>query len=429
MQNPLSIYQGKSIAILGLGRSGDSAARALHKAGAKVLAWDDHKIPKDTPYPIVNLHDRAFTRIDYLMLSPGIPPLTNPIALKAKASSVPLTCDIALFLKANPKPTVLGITGTNGKSTTTALCYHLLKNMGVTTAMGGNIGTPIMALPTLDKSGVYVLELSSYQLDLMHDPCLDSTVLLNITPDHLDRYGSMETYISSKARIFTLNQGHSFIMIDDAHNRALAEKFPNLTRLSYKKKLDVDFGMLRGEHNRQNAIAALSLCCSLGLNANQLTVHFSSFKGLAHRQELIAKHNNILFINDSKATNAQAALPALRTYKNIHWIVGGVSKEEGITPLLNDLQNVTYAYIIGQETAEIEAQLLPKVTLATPCTLESALNLAWKNVQKEQDECTVLLSPACASFDQFKNFEERGDTFRKLVSDIITHESSSIRLP
>ncbi len=443
----VDFYSGRKVAVLGLGRSGHTAALALHQGGAEVTAWDDGKRPVDAPYPLVDLNTADLTGVEALVISPGIPwgyPKPNPVAARAQAEGIPLICDVELLVRANPQARFVGITGTNGKSTCTALTAHLLREAGVPMAMGGNIGVPALALPVLPEGGVYVLELSSYQLELMQTPALDAALLLNISPDHLERHGGMPGYIEAKLRIFNQllkPQGSACLGLDDAETQRLASRLPRLRAISGSRFLEkgvcrqaghlledgaevADLSQapsLPGDHNGQNAAGAFALCRALGLEAAEIAPHFASFPGLVHRQERVASHQNLAIINDSKATNAEASLHALRAFPNIFWLLGGLPKDEGITPLLGDLTTVQQAYTFGQAAAEFTAQLSPMLATRQSDTLEQALShaltdaLAWAR-QHPEEPATLLLSPACASFDQFSSFEARGDAFRDLVT-------------
>jgi UDP-N-acetylmuramoylalanine--D-glutamate ligase len=444
----------RTLAVLGLGKSGLVAAKALKASGATVWAWDDSaaqraKLAAEGIEP-VDLAMADWARIDALVLSPGIPhtfPQAHPVAAKAKAASKPIIGDVELLLRAQPHARLLAITGTNGKSTTTALSGHILASAGRQVAVGGNIGTPALALPALGAAGIYVLELSSYQLEIT--PSLKPTVaiLLNITPDHIDRHGDMAGYVAAKERIFQRQTAGDMAVvgIDDAtsramHDRLLARKGPRVVAISSIRpapggvsgaggKLvdDLDgkaetlldltgIATLPGEHNWQNTAAAYAAMRALGLQRGPILEGIRSYPGLAHRQELIATIAGVRYVNDSKATNADAAQKALVCYQPIYWILGGKPKEGGIESLKPLFPRIAHAYLIGEASAEFARALKGQVA-ATECgTLDRAVAAAHAQAQADRRPgAVVLLSPACASFDQFANFEQRGEAFRQLV--------------
>ncbi len=415
------------------------------------MAWDDGKRPNEPDYPLVDLNTADLEGVAALVMSPGIPwsyPQPNPVAKRALDAGIPLICDVELLVRANPQARFVGITGTNGKSTCTALTAHLLTSAGCDMAMGGNIGVPALALPVLPEGGVYVLELSSYQLELMHTPALDAALLLNVSPDHLERHAGMSGYVSAKMRIFdTLLKpaGTALLGLDDKVTRGLVGRLPRLCGVSGQGLVERGFSAqagvlyengkkvadltsapsLPGAHNGQNAAGAFGLCRALGFGAEDIAPHLTSFPGLIHRQERVGQIDNLTIINDSKATNAEAALHALRAFPNIFWILGGQPKDAGISPLLNELAQVRAAYTIGQAAAEFTAQLSPILPTLTLETLEEAVPLALKQAldwaKDHRDEhVTVLLSPACASFDQFGSFEVRGEAFKALTTQALS---------
>jgi UDP-N-acetylmuramoylalanine--D-glutamate ligase len=444
----------RTLAVLGLGKSGLVAAKALKASGATVWAWDDSaaqraELAAEGIEP-VDLATADWGRIDALVLSPGIPhtfPQAHPVAAKAKAARKPIIGDVELLLRAQPHARLLAITGTNGKSTTTALSGHILASAGRQVAVGGNIGTPALALPALGAAGIYVLELSSYQLEIT--PSLKPTVaiLLNITPDHIDRHGDMAGYVAAKERIFQRQTAGDMAVvgIDDEtsramHDRLLARKGPRVVAISSIRpapggvsgaggKLvdDLDgkaetlldltgIATLPGEHNWQNAAAAYAAMRALGLQRGPILDGIRTYPGLAHRQELIATIAGVRYVNDSKATNADAAQKALVCYQPIYWILGGKPKEGGIGSLKPFFPRIAHAYLIGEASAEFARTLKCQVA-ATECdTLDRAVAAAHAQAQADgRPGAVVLLSPACASFDQFANFEQRGEAFRQLV--------------
>ncbi|HWA43403.1 MAG TPA: UDP-N-acetylmuramoyl-L-alanine--D-glutamate ligase [Hypericibacter adhaerens] len=445
---------GHTFAVLGLGKSGLVAAKALKAGGATVWAWDDSaearaKLAAEGIEP-VDLASADWRRIEALVLSPGIPhsfPKPHPVAAQAKAANRPIIGDVELLLRAQPHARLLAITGTNGKSTTTALTGHILASAGRQVAVGGNIGTPALALPAMGAAGIYVLELSSYQLEITPSLKPTAAVLLNITPDHIDRHGDMGGYIAAKERIFRRQTAEdtAIIGIDDEPSRQLqariaARKGPRVVPISSIRpapggvsgasgKLvdDLDgkaeavldlagVATLPGEHNWQNAAAAYAAMRALGLARAPILEGIESYPGLAHRQELIATIGDVRYVNDSKATNADATQKALVCYQPIYWILGGKPKEGGIESLKPLFPRIAHAYLIGEASAAFAKTLKGQVA-ATECgTLDRAVAAAHAQAQKDRRPgAVVLLSPACASFDQFANFEQRGDVFRQLV--------------
>lgn len=447
---PLEVIAGRRIAVMGLGRSGLASAQALMAAGVDILAWDDdpgRRLEAQAQgVPLTDLADLDWRGVAFLVLSPGIAhrfPKPHPIALQAQAAQIPIIGDIELLLMTAPKARILAITGTNGKSTTTALTGHILANAGVAVAVGGNFGPPALSLPPLPASGVYVLEISSYQLELTPSLAADVAVLLNISPDHLDRHGDMAGYVAAKALLF---QGarHGVLGCDDDWSRALAPAVIETTRIATSRALDaglyrcgswlmeggkrlLDLGAvvsLAGAHNAQNAAAAFAACRALGLEDDAIIAGITSFPGLAHRQEPVATIQGVRFINDSKATNADAALRALDCYQTIYWIAGGIAKAGGIAQLGPYLSQVRHAHLIGQAAADFAATLKETgVPHSLDHDLASAVGNAFARARQDlaqnpQQSPVVLLSPACASFDQYADFEARGDHFRLLVENL-----------
>ena len=354
------------------------------------------------------------------------------------------------MFEACPKAIYVGITGTNGKSTTTALIGHILASAGRKVQVGGNLGTPVLSFEPLGDDGIYVLELSSYQLELIRHNPLRVAVLLNITPDHIDRHGDMKGYIAAKARIFETDVPQTLVIgTDEPETRALAEqarKKKNLRVEEISVKHAVAHGVmiagqqmfnytgeeeggvianlgafpaLPGKHNGQNACAAFAACRALGVPAKQIVEGLKSFPGLAHRQQLVGEIDGVRFVNDSKATNADAAGKALACYDNIYWIIGGRPKEGGLNGLEEFTSRIRHAFLIGEATDEF-AKWCEGKTPYTSCNtlgvaVEKAALTAWKD---KKSGAVVLLSPACASWDQFKNFEERGQVFSDLVGKL-----------
>jgi len=458
-------FKGKTIAIFGLGRTGLTAAKSLIRGGANILAWDDHEAARIKAValgiPLTDLKTVDWDMVDGLLLSPGIAhdkPAPHWSAQKAKAADVPILCDIEIFAQEvaarvpEERPKIIAVTGTNGKSTTTSLIGHILKQAGKDAQIGGNIGRGVLDLDPIHRGGHYVLELSSYQLERTFSLKADVAVLLNITPDHLDRHGDMAGYESAKRRIFHNQSDADTIVIgvDDANGRRICTELMarggrdiipvsgqrSLGRgaCAIKSKLYCIMGRqveeianlaraeaLDGTHNWQNAAAAYAATRCVGVSAKNIGSSLLSFSGLPHRMENIGQIGPVKFINDSKATNADAARQALKSYDNIYWIAGGVAKDGGVEALTGDMARVSRAYLIGEAADDFSkvlsrekishkgAEILKQAVL---CALKDALASCKSNP-------VVLLSPACASFDQFKSFEDRGEVFREQVQSLI----------
>ena len=424
-------WKDKKYAVYGLARSGLATVRALVASGAEVTAWDKNEEAraKAEGATLLDLDTADLSRFDSLVVSPGVPLNTHPIAARAREAGVEIIGDIELFARARPElppHKVVGITGTNGKSTTTALVHHILQTADVPTTMGGNIGLPILAQDPLPEGGVYVLELSSYQIDLTQSLDCDVAVLLNITPDHLDRYESFEAYAASKARLFEMQSvGRAALIAEDdtaaddvvyriQHERKFGDRWKNVRQ--FHRELvsgQADWPALAGPHNAQNAAAAIVAAECLGVDDANVQSGLRTYPGLPHRMERVRELNGTLFINDSKATNAEAAAPALAAYPRIRWIVGGQAKTRDLGDTANHLDHVVRAYTIG-EAGPLFARLLRErgVDVIESETLENAVKSCARDSQPGE---TVLLSPACASFDQFRDFEARGEAFRALV--------------
>jgi len=439
-------FAGKRYAVLGLARSGAATVRALLASGARVMAWDDNGLPNSLIPQIKEdrfdheqppgfefknwLLAKDLTGFEAIIVSPGVPLNRHPVKEKAERYGLPIIGDIELFARARPElppHKVVGITGTNGKSTTTALVHHILKTAGVPTTMGGNIGLPILAQDPLPEGGVYVLELSSYQLDLTKSLDCDVAVLLNITPDHLDRYESFEAYAASKAQLFEMQSADhhalfaswddSVPLIERLHARNARGEGPTVDEAPPHQFGDqANYPTLQGPHNAQNIGAAAWTALYLRVLPPPLEQALRTYPGLPHRMERIRDKNGVLFVNDSKATNAEAAAPALAAYPKVRWIVGGQAKGETLGDTANHLDHVVKAYTIG-EAGPMFARLLRDAGVdVEECeTLENAVNRAAADSQAGE---TVLLSPASASFDQFRDFEARGDRFRELVEGL-----------
>ena len=450
----LSFASGKKIGVIGLGKTGLSAIQALRMNGAQVFAWDDNEEKRAQAtangISILNLSESS---VDFLLWSPGIAhygPNAHPLAIQAKGMNIPLVCDIDL-LSQSVTQDVLAITGTNGKSTTTALVAHTLAQFRPT-QVGGNIGQPVLNLKNFVGEGSYVLELSSYQLELSPSLKPAGAVLLNITPDHLARHGDMETYTKAKENIFA-NAGSgprkpvAVICVDSDITKKIADRLKqegqwNVVAVSTQAKAPVyveggklydgemqviDFSLVpafKGRHNHENAACAYALIRHVyGYEPQAIASAMSSFEGLPHRQYLVRTINGIAYVNDSKATNAEAVSHALACTKNIYWILGGQPKEGGLKGLEGYVDRIKHAFLIG-EAAEEFAKWLKTMNVPTTIsgTLDAAVLDAHKLAQGNRgmpgEAGTVLLSPACASWDQFQSFEHRGDVFAHLVQNL-----------
>ena len=417
-------FAGKNYAVYGLARSGIATVEALLASGARVTAWDAKeearaKAPAGTE--IANLDEADLSQFDSLVVTPGLPLNRHLIAQRAREAGVEIIGDIELFARARPElppHQVVGITGTNGKSTTTALVHHILQTARVPSTMGGNIGLPILAQDPLPEGGVYVLELSSYQIDLTQSLDCDVAVLLNITPDHLDRYENFEAYAASKARLFGMQSPDQIALVDWASfMRGLVDPVCGFNGLVLPDWVEPRaWPTLQGPHNADNAAAAIETAAWLGVEPEDIDRGLATYPGLPHRMERIREKDGVLFVNDSKATNAEAAAPALAAYSKVRWILGGQAKSDSLGDTAAQLGHVVKAYTIG-EAGPMFARLLRQAGIAVEeCeTLEIAVNRAAKDSQEGE---VVLLSPASASFDQFRDFEARGDRFRELVEGL-----------
>lgn len=457
---PVTTFRGKTAAVFGLGASGIATAQALIAGGAKVIAWDDtaRSVEKARAAGIEtqDLREINWSSVSALVLAPGVP-LTHPVPHwtvgLARNAAVEVIGDIELFCRERkaiaPNAPFVAITGTNGKSTTTSLIAHILQSAGREVALGGNLGTPILALPAPSMARMHVIECSSFQIDLA--PSLNPSVgvLLNLSPDHIDRHGTFENYAGVKARLIAGVQpgGTAVIGVDDNQSAAIADRADRagtrVVRVSMRRPLSdgifldgervtfaqggatlfaaalTGIGSLRGTHNAQNAACAFAAAQALGISYEQIAVALKSFPGLAHRMEEVARRGNVLFINDSKATNADAAARALASFTEIFWIAGGKPKEGGLAGLEGYFPRVKKAYLIG-ESAEAFSRQLGAVPHVISGTLDRALAEAAKDAEAANlQHPVVLLSPACASYDQFPNFEVRGDTFRSLVLSML----------
>lgn len=450
----IDTFKGQPVAVMGLSRTGLTAARALAAGGAEVWAWDDDDARREAAagegIALVDLAARDLRHAGALVLSPGIPhlhPEPHPVAAKARDAGCEIICDVDLLARQITEPGYVGVTGTNGKSTTTALIGHVLARAGNEVAVGGNIGEPVLDLNELGPSGTYVLELSSYQLERVPRLALDVAILLNISPDHLDRHGGMDGYVAAKTRIFdrTADGGHAIVGMDDRYGRGLRLDLTmrgglKIVPISGNQRMpggvyadgtgmlidDLDNGRagvldlravdtLPGRHNWQNAAAAYAAARLVGVAAASAAEAIRSFAGLAHRQEVIRRIGRVTYVNDSKATNLDAAAKALASYGNIHWIAGGRSKEDDLSALEALYPQIRRAYLIGEAASQFEAALAGIVPAERADSLEAAVGGAHAAARESGEEAVVLLSPGCASFDQFTDFEARGRAFRVAV--------------
>jgi UDP-N-acetylmuramoylalanine--D-glutamate ligase len=476
---PVSTFAGRHVAVFGLGASGNATALALVAGGAHVAAWDDGPASREAAMkagvPLVDLKTADWSGFAALVLAPGVP-LTHPephwTVLKARSAGIEVIGDIELFFRERaahcPEAPVVAITGTNGKSTTTALTGHVLRAAGLDVQVGGNIGTAVLSLDPPRPDRFYVLELSSFQIDLTTDEYLDPSVgvLLNITPDHLDRHGpaddtaaAMANYAAIKKRLVD-NAGAAIIGIEDGLSRdsdlceaifhqldhgsraALAftrkraevdrmvfneggklRRFIGLSGAAGLEEVLVDLGTaraIRGSHNAENASAAFLICEWLGIPHDEIGAALKTYPGLPHRMEEVGRDGKVVFINDSKATNADSTDKALASWdSDIFWILGGKPKEGGITSLASYFPRVAKAYLIGYASDEFATTLDGRVAYERCVTLDVALARAAADAKLSAGpEPVVLLSPACASYDQFKSFEHRGNVFREMVGKL-----------
>ncbi len=455
---------GKNIAILGLGKSGMSAAKELKKHNINVIAWDAktglQEEAKKFDVKIQDLEAVDFNTIDILITSPSIPqvfPKPHPVIKLAKEHNVPVISDIELFINTYNRANYIGITGTNGKSTTTALIYHILKENNIPCAIGGNFGIPVFDLPVLGKDGYYVLEISSYQLELTPSLDLDFSILLNITPDHLNHHGGMNGYIDAKKLIFNHKDKKDFtniVAVDDEHTKTI---FDNLKKQNDKNNISVSFtnnpnanyyvldgklidntngkneivmdlttlDNLKGKHNFQNILCAFACVKKIIADNEKIIDAIKTYIPLEHRIETIGKINGITFINDSKATNAESVIHAISSIKDIYWIIGGRKKEGGISILLPELSkgNVKKVFTIGECEDEFYNDTKNLVDSYKCHNLETAtmkaFELATQDLKNKPDlKPIILLSPATASWDQYSSFEERGKHFKKIFTSL-----------
>jgi UDP-N-acetylmuramoylalanine--D-glutamate ligase len=452
---PVTTLRDKRVALFGLGGSGFATARALVLGGAHVTAWDDNpdSVTKAAAegIPTADLRTIDWSGFSVFVLSPGVP-LTHPkphwTVDLARAAGVDIIGDVELFVRERrahaPDCPFIAITGTNGKSTTTALIAHILKSSGRDTQMGGNIGTAILTLEPPKAERYYVVECSSYQIDLAPTLNPSAGILLNLTPDHLDRHGTMQHYADVKERLVAGSQ-IAVIGVDDSYCALIADRVERagvkVAPISRRHVLadglyaegsrivqastgatsitaDLEgVQTLRGSHNAQNAAAAIAACLAVGVSAEDIRAGLKSFPGLKHRMQPVGRRGDVVFVNDSKATNADAAAPALSTYDRIYWIAGGLPKEGGITTLSPLFPRIVKAYLIGEAAPAFAATLGDAVPYEISGTLDLAVSHAAADAAADEGgPSVVMLSPACASFDQYKNFEVRGDAFVSQVA-------------
>jgi UDP-N-acetylmuramoylalanine--D-glutamate ligase len=458
---PVQGYEGARIGVLGLGRSGLSAARALMAGGATPICWDDNETAREAAaaegLTLAKLTGGTLDDMDLLVVSPGIPhlyPAPNPVIHEALTRGIPVDNDISLFFRSfatndwnrfDVSPRVVAVTGSNGKSTTSALIHHVLEHAQRPTQLAGNIGRGVLDIDPPIDGEVVVLELSSYQTDLARALTPDIAVFTNLSPDHLDRHAGMGGYFAAKRRLFSEGgPERAIIGVDEDEGLSLAGQLAmgpqddRIIRISTERKLE-QFGWsvfarkgflseyrkgrqigsidlrkikgLPGAHNHQNACAAYSVCRALGLAPRVIEAGFASYPGLPHRSQIIAEAGGITYVNDSKATNVDSAAKALSAFKNIRWICGGLEKEGGIDQLNQAANEVRRAYVIGRDATGFALQL-GTVDTEVCGTMEQAVARACADAQAGE---TVLLAPAAASFDQYDSFEKRGDHFAQLV--------------
>ncbi len=458
---PLTHCKNKKIFVLGLGLSGESAIRALEAGGAYVSAWDDNDLVRRNYFRrgknIINPKEISVEDLDVLFLSPGIDTKKSPqkkfideFSRKKKS----IICDIQLFVdeishrKRNDK--IIMLTGTNGKSTTSMMIYHILDKLGKKVQVGGNIGTTgVLDFDLSDQDITFIIELSSYQIELSPNIKPDIGILLNISPDHLDRHGNMDKYIDIKFDIFK-NQNEDDISIigldGDIVSSEIKKRNFESNLISYKNN-SLDKNKIAELHTNgevskydiskisasykitypSNITACIACMHAMKIDFHSYCKHFDSFRGLRHRTELIHEYKNIQYINDSKATNADATKQALTLFDNIYWILGGVEKYGGISQITQYFSKIKKAYLIGESADSLSKTLFnSKVEYENCVTLRNAINSSTKDAEKSKSRVTILFSPACASFDQYKNFEERGLEFTSIVGEVV-RERNEIR--
>lgn len=456
------------IAVFGLGRTGIAAAKALMESDAEVWAWDDNEDARqrarEQDIPLVDLYVCNWKELTSLVLSPGIPlhhPEPHPVVTLAKAAGCEVISDIELLVRSQRDASYIGVTGTNGKSTTTALIAHIMQLAGREVEVGGNLGTPALSLDGLGEEGSYVLEMSSYQLDLTVSLTFDIAVLLNISPDHLDRHGGMDGYVAAKRLIFRrqTDPKTAIIGVDDRYSEGIYEDLADIgdqviIPISAERRIHggvyvqnglliddmegqevpvcdlSDLPSLQGRHNWQNAAAAYAACKRAGVEPRVIMACLQSYPGLVHRQEPFEVVDGVAFVNDSKATNVVAAAKALACYNDIYWIAGGRAKEGGLSGLSQYFPRIRHAFLVGEAALQFGQELDGKVGFTLSGDVAKAVKQAHDLARKEKAERpVVLLSPACASFDQFDDFEARGDAFKEAVEALAGEHLDPMEAP
>ncbi|MDA1098185.1 MAG: UDP-N-acetylmuramoyl-L-alanine--D-glutamate ligase [Proteobacteria bacterium] len=458
---PIATYRDKTVAVFGLGRTGLSAVKALVAGGAGVLVWDDEPNRRLDAVSLgaeaVAPSPETWRGIAALVLSPGVP-LTHPrphmVVDLANRLGAEILGDVELFARTRPVAAIAAVTGTNGKSTTTSLLGHIISSTGRAVEVGANLGRPVLDFDVLDGAGAYILELSSYQIDLTKGLRPQVVAWLNISPDHLDRHGGMDGYIAAKRRLLEMARPDATLVIgsDDEWSARLCQ----VMRAAGRKVVEISITRevadgifahegrlyragpempttpianlngietLRGTHNWQNAAAAFAVAEALGLAPEQIVSAMGGYPGLPHRMEVVARQGDIVFVNDSKATNAEAAAHALAAYRRIYWIAGGIAKQGGIASLAPYFSNVVRAFLIGEAATDFAGGLGTNLAHEISGDLATAVHAAYDAAVAGRGG-TVLLSPACASFDQFESFEDRGDQFRALAREISGRDNS-----
>ena len=453
----VTTYKDKNVIVLGLGKTGQVAARALMAGGANVIVWDDSQSSLAQAsvqgFTVADPSMFDWDNIDALLVSPGIPlnyPAPHPLVENARNLGVPIISDIDLLRTEQNQCKFIGITGTNGKSTTTSLIGHILEQNYYEAAVGGNIGIAALDLNPLTEEGFYVLELSSYQLDITKNLDLNAAILLNITPDHLKRHGNMMNYANAKKNIFNFHKpgGLAVVGIDtpdskNIYNSLLSSGHKNLVAITEKKPMkgaiylsdgciidnafadneiaidQLTFESIVPRQNFENLAAAYAVLRHFGLSRQMIVHSLKSFQSLAHRQELTARIDRITFINDSKATNVPAVEQALKNYNNMYLILGGRSKGESLKPIIKYADKINHIFLIGEAADSFAVQLEDEISYTIVYNMEEAVNSArTMALNAPKSSPVVILSPACESYDQFNNFEHRGDTFKQIVANL-----------
>lgn len=436
--------------IVGLGKSGLSALEYMRKSKIPAIGWDDNDNARTKAvslgYDIIAFDKLDWRNVKEVVLSPGIPtyfPSPHPVVQMAKKLHIPITGDVDLWarLEKNPAHGYMGVTGTNGKSTTHAMIDHVLKLANLPVQSGGNNGFPVFQLAS--SPSVFNLELSSYQLEITKSITFKAAVLLNVTPDHISRHGTLESYIAAKESIFAQVDGIKVIGVDSELSEKIHQRHPDALAISVQRPVYNGYYALggsvyrvkkgqqalvidqpdlpvKGQHNLFNMLASFAVCSYLGVSDQVFWTYIRTYKALPHRQEVIFESPKLLVVNDSKATNAEAAYPALESYKNIYWILGGIEKEGGLELLTPLLKNVKKAYLIGENSNNFSVFLKKNnVNMEYSKTLDIAIQSILNDVKKDQEKCVILLSPAAASQDQFRHFEHRGDCFRQMALKLL----------